>query len=139
MLELIANEVGNKDSRHRILISNDLYQIAKRLKRINPKYQVFRESATGRVEVHTSPRPCALSLEFVVPFTELDERTLEYAQKTRIENFDVLEADVARTNAELETSAQRSARATTAILGDMMNYAGNQVHEVRFTKTKRWI
>jgi len=135
------------------LIVSDVHNIANRLKRINPKYHVFRNTAAGRVEVHTSTRPCALSLraagnwtpasnatlEFVVPFDELDERTLQHAQKTRIENFDVLEAEAASVNADIQTSAQRSAAHQSAALHDMMQYAGSQPHEVIFTKTKRWI
>jgi len=115
-----------------------LHRIARRLKSINPKYETFRNQASGRVEVHNNSRPNARSLQFIVPYSELDERTLEYARKTRIENFDAIEAQQAKTNAELEQTARRSAEQTTAILGDMMKYAGGQVHEVIFKKNKRW-
>jgi hypothetical protein len=119
-------------------IGYDVFHIAKRLKSINPKYETFRNMATNKVEVHTSPRPCAWSLAFIVPYDELDERTLEYANRTRIENIDAIEHEQAAANAELAASARKSARQSTAILGDMMNYAANQVHEVIFTKNKRW-
>jgi len=119
-------------------ISNDLHNIAKRIKQVNSRYEIFRNMVTGKVEVHTSTRPCAKSLEFIVPFAELDERTLEYAQKTRVENADALEQEHTKANAELEASAKQSAQRSVSILGDMMNYAAGQVHEVVFKKNKRW-
>ena len=122
----------------RTLIEHDVHHIAQRLKQINPKYVLFRNAISGRVEVHTSPRPSGRSLEFIVPFAELDERTLEHARKTRIENFDALAAEYADANAELERSAKRRAEQSAAILGDMMKYAWSQVHEVTFKKNKRW-
>lgn len=131
-------------------ITNDLFRIAERLKQINPKYVVFRNTAAHRFEVHNNSRatnacnntvalrPCTMSLEFVIPFNELDSRTLEYARVTRIENFDVIEAEQAASNMEIEKSAKQSIEQSTAIFGDMMEYAGNQVHEVVFKKNKKW-
>ena len=120
------------------LIANDLHNIANRLRQINPRYAVFRNKAADRVEVHNSTLPCAMSLQFVVPFDYLDERTLEYAQRTRIENFDAIEAEHAEANAEIEKSAKQSIRQSAYVLGDMMRYAGNQIHEVVFKKSKKW-
>jgi len=120
------------------LITHDVHNIAKRLKKINSKYVLFRNHAANRVEVHSNARPCALSLEFIVPFDELNERTLEYARKTRIENFDAIEAEQIKANAEIQRTAQVQAQKATAILGDMMKYASNQVHEVIFKSNKKW-
>jgi hypothetical protein len=119
-------------------IKNDLHRIAERIKHVNPKFLIFRNMATGKVEIHSCIRPCARSLEFVVPFDELDERTLEHAERTKIENFDILESEFAETNAELERAAVKSAHGAAAALGDMMKYAGGQIHEVTFKKNKRW-
>lgn len=134
------------------LIKNDLHNISNRLKLINPKYEVFRNIATHRFEVHNNPRTCARSLrtlhsfvhpnsvtlQFIVPYDELDERTLEYANKTRIENFDAIDAEHANTNAEIEKTAKRSIQQAAFVLGDMLRYAGNQIHEVVFKKIERW-
>ena len=119
-------------------ITNDLHRIADRIKQINPKFEIFRNMVTGKAEVHNSPRPCARSLEFIVPFDELDERTLIHARRTRIENFDALESEIAAGNVELEKSAQRNAGNAAAALGDMMKYAAGQIHEVTFKRNKRW-
>jgi hypothetical protein len=120
------------------IIKNDLFGISKRLKSINPKYVVFRETATGRVEVHNSTRPCARSLQFIVPYDYLDERTLEYAWETRIENFDQIEQQQTKANAEITAAAKKKAEQTAHCLGDMLKYATNQVHGVTFKKNKRW-
>jgi len=121
-----------------IKVENDLHRIADRIKQINPKFLIFRNMATGRVEVHSSPRPCAKSLEFIVPFDFLDERTLEHARKTKIENVDALENEFAACNAEIENLARRHAEDAAATLGDMMRYAASQIHEVTFKRNKRW-
>ena len=119
-------------------ITNDLFGIAKRIKHINPMYETFRNVVKHRYEVHSAPRPSARSLEFIVPFDHLDERTLEYARKTRVENADAIELEHTKANAELEASVRTRAAQSTAILGDMMDYAAGQVHEVVFKKNKRW-
>ena len=119
-------------------VKNDVVHIAARIKQINPKYVLFRNMATGKAEVHSSVRPSARSLEFIVPYDELDERTLEYARKTRVENFDAIEAEQTAANAALEAAAKRNAQKSASVLGDMMNYAAGQVEKVVFQKNKRW-
>ena len=119
-------------------IENDLFNIAERIKSINPKYVLFRNTRMNRVEVHTSPCPCALSFEFVVPYDELDERTLEHARKTRIENFDALEHEQTKANTQIQASAKRNAEQSCRALADMMKYADNQIHQVVFRKNNKW-
>ena len=118
-----------------IPIKDDLFCIAKRLRYINRAYQLFFNNRTARYQVHDGGGLC-----FVVPFAELDERTLNHAQRTLMQNFDELEAEVNANNRELTDSANKSARQSALMLGDMLRYADGQVHEVVFGgKQQRWI
>ena len=81
------------------VITNDLYDIADRLRAVNDNYVVYYNTDKSRFEVHDGKRG---SLEFVVPFEELDARTVEYAQYTRIENFKRIFKEVEESNRRLE-------------------------------------
>jgi hypothetical protein len=65
-----------------IQITNDLFDIAWRLKAIDPAYTLFFNTSSKRFEVHARGH-----LQVALPFEKLDERTIEYVQKTRIENL----------------------------------------------------
>ncbi len=75
-------------------ISHDLFNIAERLRQIDPDYLLYRDYAKNRFVVYWRGK-----LAFVVPFEHLDERTLVYAQKTRRENADELEREIDEGNA----------------------------------------
>ena len=114
-------------------VKDDLFRIAKRLRFINRDYRLFFNNKYHRFEVHNTEHPGgALSLCFVVPFDRLDQRTLDYAHRTRVENFDDLEAEIGRHNRELENSAGQSMTRSGAQLHDMMQFAASQMHEVVF-------
>jgi len=106
-------------------IENDVFCIAQRLRELNPEYRVLYND---RFEVHTN------GLEFVVPFDTLDERTIEHAYKTRIENFDDLKSKMDFDNDKLS----KSAKVDELKLADMMQYANSQVHEVVFGAADNW-
>ena len=73
-------------SNHLIEITNDLFDIASRLKSINENYKVYYNAQTDKFEVHDTSRPHGNTLAFVVPYAELDARTLTFALFTRVEN-----------------------------------------------------
>ncbi len=70
-----------------VLIQNDLFDIADRLKSINNGYKVYFNKIKQRYEVHNSYQH-GDTLAFVVPFDRLDARTVSYALETRVENAD---------------------------------------------------
>ena len=76
-----------------ILITDDLYDVAARLRSIKDSYALYYNAKLSRYEVHDSAKHL---LEFVVPYDELDARTVEYARYSRIENakriFEEMEA-----------------------------------------------
>ena len=115
-------------------VKDDLFEIAKRLRFVNRDYCLFWNNKAQRYEVHNGHRP-----GFIVPYNELDERTIEYAHKTKIENFDALEKEFQLHNEELEQSAEKQLAQSASLLGDMLKYAAGQIHEVVFCKNSKWI
>ena len=75
------------------LITDDLFDIANRLKSVNNSYVLYFNTQNNRFEVHDGDKR---RLEFIVPYDELDARTVDYARYTRVENakrvFDEMEA-----------------------------------------------
>ncbi len=90
-------------------ICNDLFDIAARLKSINDGYRVFFNKDKQRFEVHdVNCKP--LSLAFVVPYDELDSRTVDYALFTRVENAENVFKQVEESN-RLAEKAETKRRA----------------------------
>ena len=81
------------------LITDDLFDIANRLKSVNESYAVYYNTEKQRFEVHDSARGC---LAFVVPYDELDARTVEYALYTRVENVKQIAAEIEAHNQRVE-------------------------------------
>ena len=81
------------------LITDDLYDVAARLRSVKESYAVYYNTELERYEVHDSARKC---LEFVVPFDELDARTVEYARYSRVENAKRIFAEMEEYNERLE-------------------------------------
>ena len=82
-----------------ILITNDLFDIAWRLRAVNDNYRVYYNVEKSRYEVRNSKTN---ALEFVVPYDELDSRTVEYARYSRVENAERIFAEIERHNARLK-------------------------------------
>ena len=96
------------------LITDDLFDIANRLKSVKDSYVLYYDTAKGRFEVHDGVKH---SLEFVVPYEELDARTVEYARRSNVRRakqiFEEIEAHNRRL--EKEQKAQAVERAAVAI------------------------
>ncbi len=84
-----------------IAITDDLFDIANRLKAIDQNYRVFFNVETQKFEVHNMAQRLG-TLAFVVPFDELDARTVQYARFTRVENAQKLFDEVDKHNQSLE-------------------------------------
>ena len=81
------------------VITNDLYDIANRLRAVNEDYAVYYNTDNARFEVHDERRG---ALAFVVPYEELDARTVEYALYTRVENSKRIFEEVEQHNRRVE-------------------------------------
>lgn len=87
-----------------IEIKNDLFDVAQRLKGVNETYCLFFNVDKQRYEVYENNH--GFTLAFVVPYDELDARTVEYARFTRVENSKSLFAEIQRHNDELDKKNQ---------------------------------
>lgn len=84
-----------------ILITDDVYDIAWRLRAINDGYRVYYNAHLNRYEVHDITRS-PNTLQFVVPYGELDARTVQYALYSRVENADDIFERIQRDNARID-------------------------------------
>ena len=82
-----------------ILITNDLFDIASRLRSVNDSYRLYYNTQKCRYEVRNFATD---ALEFVVPYDELDARTVEYARYTNVQNASALLEEIERNNEKLE-------------------------------------
>lgn len=73
----------------KIEIKNDLFDIANRLKQIDKDYFVLFNTSKKVFELHAKGQPYS-SYCLTFPYTELDERAVSLALKTRAENKDKL-------------------------------------------------
>ena len=96
------------------LITDDLFDIANRLKSVNNSYVLYFNTQNNRFEVHDGEKR---RLELVVPYDELDARTVEYARYTSVENAKRLFAEMEAHNQRLEKKqiSQAVERAAVAI------------------------
>jgi hypothetical protein len=111
-----------------IEVNRDLFRIAERLLKINPKYRVFWNGFAKRFEVHTR------EMEFVVPFDRLDIRTILHALKTRAQNADAIEKEIADHNTRLGKRAEEKFVGARAELADMFAFANRAGRKVDFTR-----
>ena len=67
----------------KIKINNDLFDIAWRIKEIDPRYEIYFETESQKFTVWAEGKR-----QLTLPFENLDERTLVYTSKTRVENME---------------------------------------------------
>ena len=84
-----------------IKVECDTFFIAKRLKDIDQSYEVYYNLSTQSYEVHSTEQAFN-SYCFKVPYPNLDERAIVYAQRTRMANRDKIIAEIERDNYLLE-------------------------------------
>ena len=88
---------------HLIKINDDLFDIAARLKSVKSSYVVYYNTQLRRYEVYDDDK-----FAFIVPYDELDSRTIDYALKTSVQNADKLFAEVERHNDALAKNTIKS-------------------------------
>ena len=85
-------------------VINDLFDVANRLHEIDAGYVVYFNKLQNQFEVHNHSQKGS-SLALVVPFDELDARTVELARKTRVENAEKLFEEMEKANQLAENNA----------------------------------
>ena len=82
-----------------------MFDIAARLKSVDRNYRLYFNKLSNRYEVHNIlQRPSTLA--FVVPYGELDARTVEYARFSRVQNAEKVFRDIEENNERLAKEAQ---------------------------------
>ena len=98
-------------------ICHDLFHLSERIKAIDPDYEIYRNQRLNRWEVHWHGK-----LAFVVPFDELDVRTLVYTQQTRRENADDIEREIDEGNAAIQQEQTKHIEKMKAKIKDYVKY-----------------
>ncbi len=78
-------------------IENDLFLIADRLREVDSSYVLYFNQKLKRYEIFSNG-----ALQIVVPFKNLDERTVVHARKTRVENREKLIREIEEYNQKIE-------------------------------------
>lgn len=86
-------------------MKHDLFDIAKRVKSIDRRYELFFNRKKNRYEIYANG-----AMQIALPFERLDARTLRYARETRLENLNKLIAEIEECNARLEIENAKKSR-----------------------------
>lgn len=78
-------------------IEGDVFFIDKRLKEIDKSYFILFNLQKGVYEIHSNDQPKS-SYCFTCPYPVLDERTIDFALKTRAQNRDKIIEEIERDN-----------------------------------------
>lgn len=84
-----------------IEIQNDIYFINSRLKEIDKNYQIYFNTKKDKFEIHNKEQ-IGDSYCLTIPYSLLDQRSVDLVRKTRIENRKKLIEEIDRENEKLE-------------------------------------
>ena len=92
-------------------IMHDVFDISKRIKYIDMNYYIVFNTSKQKFEVHNSNQ-IGSSYCLTLPFSELDERVLDYVRKTQSINIDEILQNLENDNNIRESANQTSAFST---------------------------
>ncbi|MES0334796.1 MAG: hypothetical protein SFH39_00340 [Candidatus Magnetobacterium sp. LHC-1] len=105
------------------VVETSVYNIPERLKEIDPSYFVMFNRFTGNYEVHSTANKGRNTYCLSVPYAELDCRTLDLVNRTRIANMDKLIKEMELANSKRLVDADNEFRDTVGeISKDMWEY-----------------
>jgi hypothetical protein len=94
-----------------------VFEIGKRLRDINKEYKLYYNCQLLRIEVW-----CGDELSFILPYNELDERTLNYARKTLTQNADEILLEIEKNNDDLLMEEKKNREDLKRTLIDFLTY-----------------
>ena len=104
-----------------VKIAEDALDVADRIREIDEGYEIYYNRAKNRFEIYKKGERQA-----VLPFDELDERTVTYLRKTRIENAAELIQETDSENLKREQSIERAKKDEREYkLGHLVKYLEN--------------
>lgn len=95
--------------RHLTEIREDVFDIAERLKEIDPSYRIFYDGGKQRFLLFGGREQGFI---MALPFDRLDARTVEHVKKTRIERLRQVLSEMEQHNKRQEERALREAKST---------------------------
>ena len=105
-----------------IYVESDVMDIIKQLKQMDKNYFVMFNPRTQQFEIHNAAQEGS-TLSLNLPFGELDTRTIDYAQKYRIENAKKIIAEMEANNLKLEIEKEsKNNDASREVLKDVYTY-----------------
>ena len=114
-----------------ITILRDAFNIVERIKQIDNGYYICFNLRKNRYEVHNSKQVNTFCL--VVPYKNLDARTLTLVRKTRRENFKKLMAEIDENNKKIENEVLRTIKDKSEWkLKEMFSFANHREGDVNF-------
>ena len=90
----------------KIKLNSDVYNISKRVKEIDKDYYVVYDTSLNKFEIHNSMQ-IGSSYCLTLPYSSLDERTLNYIHKTKSTNIERILEQIDNDN-ELFLSAEKT-------------------------------
>lgn len=93
--------------KNQVIIDSDTFYISQRLKEIDETYFLVYNFTKQKFEVHSSAQKDTYCL--TVPYKVLDERTIDYVQKTNSANLDRLIKEMDEENEKLQTKREKEA------------------------------
>ena len=104
-----------------VKIAEDALDVADRIREIDEGYEIYYNRAKNRFEIYKKGERQA-----VLPFDELDERTVTYLRKTRIENAEELIEEIDSENLKREQSIEHEKKDEREYkLGHLVKYLEN--------------
>lgn len=82
-------------------IDDDLFGVARKIKRIDDGYFLLRNKKTGKIEVHNE-KNAGGTLSLVSPFETLDIRLVHLLYRTRVERASDVIREIDETNEKIE-------------------------------------
>lgn len=92
----------------KIKVTNDVYNIAKRIKKIDRDYYIVFNTSNKNFEVHNSAQ-LGSSYCLTLPYNQLDERALKYVRQTQSGNIDEILEKIENDNKLRESAIKTSA------------------------------
>ena len=91
----------------KIKIESDVYNISKRIKNIDKGYYVVFNTSTNKFEIHNEHQ-AGSSYCLTLPFTQLDERTINFIEETKSENIEKILSKIENENSIRESADKSS-------------------------------
>lgn len=119
------------------LITDNVFDIPSRLREVDRGYFVLLNRRSGNFEVHHTEN-IGSTYCLTIPYKELDSRTIDLVQQTRVENAEKLIAEMEARNEKREKSKENNMKDYVGeVAKDIWNYAHSDVKSTECRLNKK--